>query len=104
MNARKEILDILNKINKNTTDIKYASIRYDWNYDENSYKNIKLSSNHNNIQLNQFLLDLDFEYDNGFGLQELFGYIVFNDNTWLSRHEYDGSENWEYNHCPEEEL
>ena len=43
---------------------------------------------------------LDVVYDNGFGSQHLFGYVLFNDNTWLSRHEYDGSEWWEYNHPP----
>lgn len=41
---------------------------------------------------------LDVVYNNGFGSQQLFGYVLFNDNTWLSRHEYDGSEWWEYNH------
>lgn len=43
---------------------------------------------------------LDFTYDNGYGGQELFGYIVFTDGTWLERAEYDGSEWWTYKQIP----
>ena len=31
-------------------------------------------------------------YNSGFGGQELFGNVWFDDGTWLSREEYDGSE------------
>lgn len=40
------------------------------------------------------------DYDGGYGSQELEGIIVFEDNSWLSRHEYDGSECWQHNSCP----
>ena len=43
---------------------------------------------------------LDFEYDNGFGCQELFGYIWYDGGTWSERGEYDGAEWWEYKQCP----
>ena len=43
---------------------------------------------------------LDIEYDDGFGFQKVFGTILFTDNTWLSREEYDGSEWWEFNSPP----
>jgi hypothetical protein len=43
---------------------------------------------------------LDFNYDAGYGSQQLDGLVLFNDNTWLERHEYDGSEWWEYKRCP----
>lgn len=42
------------------------------------------------------------EYDAGYGLQQLFGVVVFKDGSWLSRGEYDGSEWWEHNKCPKE--
>lgn len=45
---------------------------------------------------------LDFEYNEGYGSQELYGYVVFTDGTWLSRGEYDGSEWWQDNRCPDE--
>lgn len=42
----------------------------------------------------------DFEYDAGYGSQELFGCILFEDGSWLEREEYDGSEWWEYHRAP----
>jgi hypothetical protein len=44
---------------------------------------------------------LDFEYDHGFGGQELFGVIWYTNGNWSNRSEYDGSEWWTYNRCPE---
>ena len=65
---------------------------------------IKVSSEDINIKSSELtdyeLSSLDYEYDNGYGAQELFGVVLFNDNTWLSRWEYDGSEGWEYNEIP----
>jgi hypothetical protein len=49
----------------------------------------------------QFLEQLNFKYDSGFGGQELFGTVWLSDGTWLSRGEYDGSEWWDYNKLPE---
>lgn len=42
------------------------------------------------------------EYYEGYGMQELYGYVVFKDNTWLERHQYDGSEWWVHCECPQE--
>ena len=50
---------------------------------------------------NQFLTDIDFEYDKGYGGQELFGTIWYVDGTWSDRGEYDGSEWWDYHYCPQ---
>lgn len=43
---------------------------------------------------------LDIEYDAGYGTQEVYGTVLFNDGSWLSRGEYDGSEWWDYNQSP----
>lgn len=43
------------------------------------------------------------DYDNGFGIQCLFGEIDFlyeEEPLWLTRQEYDGSEWWEINRLP----
>jgi hypothetical protein len=48
-----------------------------------------------------FLDKLDFQYDNGYGGQYLFGVIWFTDGTWAERGEYDGAEWWEIKECPE---
>lgn len=48
---------------------------------------------------------LNFNYDNGYGFQELYGVIYCRDSkgnpVWLTRWEYDGSEGWEFNSVPE---
>jgi len=51
--------------------------------------------------MQEFLNKLDFEYDNGFGVQRLFGVVWFEDGTWATRGEYDGSEWWEVHEIPE---
>lgn len=48
-----------------------------------------------------FLKEIDFEYDNGFGGQEVFGTIWYTDGTWSERTEYDGSEWWARKKCPQ---
>ena len=50
--------------------------------------------------LDEVLTQLDFEYDGGFGLQELYGYIWYSDGTWSERGEYDGSEWWVHKERP----
>lgn len=43
----------------------------------------------------------DFTYDSGFGGQEIYQtLVVVGENWWLERHEYDGSEWWEYKRLP----
>ena len=44
---------------------------------------------------------MNFEYDNGFGGQELYGTIWLKDGTWCTRGEYDGSEWWEHHERPD---
>lgn len=50
--------------------------------------------------LERVLPHLDFEYDSGYGGQELFGNIWYTDGTWSERGEYDGSEWWEHKERP----
>jgi hypothetical protein len=52
-------------------------------------------------QYHDFLSALDFDYDAGFGWQELYGTVWFDDGTWLERYEYDGKEEWHHKKCPE---
>ena len=52
-------------------------------------------------ELDAFILSLDFEYDNGYGGQNLFGNIWYADGTWSDRGEYDGSEWWQFEKVPE---
>lgn len=60
-------------------------------------KHINLPVNYTPEQYEEFLREIDVEYDNGYGGQELWGEIWYDDGTWSERAEYDGSEWWK--HC-----
>jgi hypothetical protein len=51
-------------------------------------------------QLAEFLSKLNFDYNNDYGTQHLFGTVWFHDETWASREEYNGREWWQHNMCP----
>jgi hypothetical protein len=59
-----------------------------------------LKNNHTNIELENFLSNINFEYDDGYGTQHLFGYIWYSNNTWSERYEYDGAEYWDFKEVP----
>jgi hypothetical protein len=54
----------------------------------------------------EFKLLADQNYNAGYGSQEVLPdlVIVFKDNSWISRSEYDGSEGWDLNRKPEEDI
>lgn len=62
---------------------------------------IVLNEGYSKEDYDNFLYELDFEYHEGYGLQQVFGVIWYSDGTWSERNEYDGSEWWSYKKCPE---
>jgi len=93
-NAKQELLRIL----EGKASVKCASIaNSDWDEDK---KKVVLKLNYAETDYEQFLKELDFEYDSEYGGQELFGTVWLDDGTWLSRGEYDGAEWWEHNVLP----
>lgn len=51
--------------------------------------------------IENFKKSMDFEYDNGFGSEKIpMDLILVGKNWWIERHEYDGSEWWEYKSLP----
>lgn len=90
-NAKEELLNSVNKLD----DILCAKIQYETYDSEETIKDLILKVGHTNEELQTFLNELDFEYDSGFGSQELYGIVWLKDNeAWLERGEYDGSEWW----------
>jgi len=91
-----------NKAVKYTAFITCADIRYTpatgiWElYDETPPpgKTIILKTSHSVEDYYKFLDELDFNYDRGYGTQELFGTVWMQDGSWFTRAEYDGSEQW----------
>ena len=87
INAKKELEDLLanNKLELFAADI---------NLYEHCEKVARLRTGYSKDDYDDFLSDLNFYYDNGFGAQELYGYLWFKDGTWAERYEYDGAEIW----------
>ena len=81
MNAKKELMDHVG-----ANAVKYVRLTYRVETIEGT--------------LEEVLPKLDFEYDNGYGIQEIEGCIWYQDGTWSDRREYDGSEWWEHQACP----
>ena len=97
-NAKEELLKLL----EGKAKVKCATITkgYQYDYEEPCLK-FELKVNHTEEEFQSFLESLNFDYDSGFGGQELFGTVWLEDGTWCTRGEYDGSEWWEHNQLPE---
>lgn len=105
MNAKDELLEFLREIYHDGPEISFVKCAVIVRGDEYNHfpdkKAAILNVNHTVNDIENFLNLLDFEYDDGYGTQELFGVIWFIDDTWGSRHEYDGKEWWIHNKMPE---
>jgi hypothetical protein len=81
-NLKKETEELLKEYNKNLKDIIWFGC-----------KEVELVGDLEKV--------LDFQYDSGFGSQEVLeDLILVGKDFWLERHEYDGSEWWEYKNIP----
>jgi hypothetical protein len=91
-NAKKELERLL----EGKAKVKCAEITKSYQYDNEDPK-FTLKVNHTDDEFQSFLESLNFDYDSGYGRQELFGTVWLEDGTWCTRGEYDGSEWWEHN-------
>lgn len=82
MNAKKELLEHIKE-----RTVTYVQVVREISYAERQTLQGTLS---------EVLPLLDFDYDNGFGSQELTGTIWYADGTWSERDELDGSEWWSH--------
>ena len=92
MNAKEELLNYVSGI---SSKLLCATITHDKESDYQPTFNLLLGYTPEDLE--NFLNSLDFDYNNGYGLQTLFGTVWFSDGIWLERGEYDGSEWWQ--HC-----
>jgi hypothetical protein len=101
INAKKELVDALDDITKKySVSVKCAWVSYK-RFSEVSSAHAYLPVGFEQYELESFMKDLDFNYDDGYGSQELHGEVYFDDGSWMERAEYDGSEWWEYKRTPE---
>jgi hypothetical protein len=96
-NAKTELLEAL----QNRPKLKCAIIRVGYSYGDKEKPSYKLKTGYSKTDLETFLNSLDFEYNSGYGGQELYGGLWLKDGTWFDRGEYDGSEWWQYQVCPD---
>jgi hypothetical protein len=95
MNCKEEFLNTIKTKPKVIWSVVYARINV-----EKRIINI-LPPEYTDDDFKVFLDKFDFEYDNGYGLQMIYGYIVYADNSWSERFSYDGKECWSYKRTPE---
>ena len=99
-NAKEEFVRALREKNPKCAEIVYNPCML-WDGDAPEPHALTLKVGHTWEEFEQFLNSLDFDYDSGYGGQELFGTVWFHDGTWMDRGEYDGSEWWEHHIVPE---
>lgn len=93
MNAQAEFLREIT----NGPDVKAVTIMFNeqgYSSDPKHIKIFNLKEGFSHDEFLNFINDLDFNYDDGYGTQYLFGKIWYTDGTWSERYEYDGSECW----------
>lgn len=102
MNAKEEFLELIGTRKVKCAEIYYES--YGWRFKD---KGKRLNTEHflkvgySFLELSEFIDSLNFEYDSGYGTQELSGTVWFEKREWAERYEYDGSENWSIKSYPE---
>jgi hypothetical protein len=89
MNFLNETIEDLTRNGKSIDDIKFVTLGK--NDDNDGIE----------IEVNNFLEIADFIYDDGYGGNVIpIRLKIVGDTWWLERHEYDGSEWWEFKTLP----
>lgn len=100
-NVKDELLEHVGSMD----NVKAVQLKYEQHTDRlRSSQLFHLPEGHSAEVLEDFLDNINFEYDNGYGPQFIYGFIWWKDGTWSSRYEYDGKEKWEHNEIPKYPL
>jgi hypothetical protein len=95
ISAKEELVRKLKEVKYMHNEVIYcASIYF-------SGRTFELNEGYSVDEFKLFLDSIDFEYDNGYGVQNLYGTVWLTNRTWLEREEYDGAEGWRFYKCPE---
>ena len=108
INAKKELSDLISHYNLEILSIQCKRIVSEpiSSSDNEPFGNLfRRSSSYHEENINS-LEGFDFDYDNDYGTQILYGTVYCRNKTngfpvWLTRGEYDGSEWWNVNVIPE---
>ena len=102
-NAKEELLEELLEEGLSLSHITKARVSWEWPGPSGRRLTSKNGSYNVFTQENieDLLVFLDVNYDNGWGNQMLWGDIVISKEVWFERDEYDGKEYWKKRQCPE---
>ena len=91
-NLLKETIECLNENGRQTSEVLWVGRGFN-GYANDTYKST----------WDDFCCKANFNYDDGFGGNEIpMDLVVVGKDFWLERHEYDGSEWWEFKTLPTE--
>ena len=95
INLLDETLEIIKKNGKSTDEIKF--VKYKWN----EWTNSGVVYHECYMTWDDFLSQANREYNDEYGGTEVKDDLqIVGTNWWLERHEYDGSEWWEFKSLP----
>lgn len=100
-NAKDELIQKIGKANIVWAKVYWYNKDVFFSEDGDSCNDIILAPNHTAEEEKAFFDNLDFSYDNGYGIQFIHGTVMLDDDSWLERCEYDGSEWWEHRRKPQ---
>lgn len=92
-NVKTEIEIFLEKFNKQLSFIRIE-------YTTHGYENHLIYNGYTKV-IPEVLATIN--YYSGYGMQHIYGYMLFTDNSWATRHEYDGAEYWVLQEPPKPE-
>lgn len=105
MNAKQEFLEITKDTEVLCVTINVEGVNYSTPFLHKGKrvksKELSLPVGYTQEEYNNFLNELDFEYDESWGHQFIYGTIWLKDGMWIERGEYDGSEWWKLVEHPE---
>ena len=97
INAKEELISLIEKY-EYRLHIKAAEIRYE---DSMVAKYIDLKVKYSNEEMKKFLEELNLEYYDNHGSQNIFGRIWLIDGSWLERDQIQGVEMWVLKDSPQ---
>ncbi len=104
MNAKQEFLDIIEGLDVLCSVIEVEGDGYSPPYLRKGEivksKHLILPINFTKEEYENFLNELDFEYDNSWGHWYIDGTVWLKNGRWIERREYDGSEWWKLVQAP----
>ncbi len=100
MSFLQETIEKLKENGKSIKDLQFGTIKKNQGYSYFSHSE-PYDEEIAYFTIEDFVNNSDFQYDSGYGGNEIeLSMKLIGKDFWLERHEYDGSEWWEYKELP----